>query len=50
MADEKKEEVRDTKKEHVDAEKNEKAWKEPVKDKAGVDWSKPKYFGQEGQV
>lgn len=36
--------VRETKKEHVDKEKNKTAWENKSADKAGRDWTKPKFF------
>lgn len=51
MTDEKKkEDKRETKKEHVDADKNATAFKNKSEDKAGRDWTKPRFFGGNGGV
>lgn len=52
MGDEKKqdEKKRDTKKEHVDNDKNKTAFKNKSEDKAGRDWTKPRFFGGNGGV
>lgn len=49
MAEEKKDK-RETKKEHVDPEKNKEAFKAKKQDAAGRDWTKPRFFGGDGKV
>jgi len=48
MADEKN--PRQTKKEHVDEEKNKEAFKAKKQDATGRDWTKPSFFGDKGKV
>lgn len=52
MSDEKKkdEKKRETKKEHVDPDKNATAFQNKKEDAAGRDWTKPRFFGGNGQV